>query len=165
MGVWSPLPESFEMMRARRDVLLGVDPAVKLLKRAVVRLEDGRTLHGERVDDGGLVMQRSETSIRFWTWAGLRANQTLIAAMGLSDSATASNEGILLPVDVGVADVRRANVREAVPWISPDAVAGLKFSAALPGGLALRRHLQNGSRIEPWHCKLWLTESRFDRRG
>ncbi|WP_136709620.1 DEAD/DEAH box helicase [Agromyces sp. H66] len=131
-----PIAESFEMMRARREVLLGVDPAVKLSKRAVVRLEGGRTLHGERVDDGGLVMQRGGTAVRFWTWAGLRANQTLIAGMGLSDSATAANEGILLPVDIGVADVRGADVRDAVPWISPDAVAGLKFSAALPGGLA-----------------------------
>lgn len=131
-----PIAESFEMMRARREVLLGVDPAVKLSKRAVVRLEDARTLHGERVDDRGLVMQRGGTAVRFWSWAGLRANQTLIAGMGLSDFATASNEGILLPVDVGAADVRDADVREAVPWISPDAVAGMKFSAALPGGLA-----------------------------
>ncbi|TYL54032.1 DEAD/DEAH box helicase [Agromyces mariniharenae] len=131
-----PIAESFEMMRARREVLLGVDPAVKLSKRATVRLEDGRLLHAEHVDDGGQVMQRGGMGVRFWTWGGLRANQTLIAAMGLADSAAASNEGILLPFEIGVGDLRRADVLEAVPWLAADAVAGLKFSAALPGALA-----------------------------
>ncbi len=36
----SSLPESFEMMRARRDVLLGSDPPAELSQRAVTALGD-----------------------------------------------------------------------------------------------------------------------------
>lgn len=135
---WSSeaIAESFELVRARRDVLLGANPAVRLSQRAQGRLEDVRELLADTVDEDGLVLTRGTAGTVLHTWAGLKANETLIAGMHLAEGATATNETITLPAGFSLEQLRRAELGEAVPWISPDAVAGLKFSAALPEGLA-----------------------------
>jgi ATP-dependent Lhr-like helicase len=130
------IAESFEMVRARRDVLLGVDPAVKLSKRALARLADVRVALAENVDPDGLVLQRSPAGARLWTWAGLRANETLLAALGSPAESGSTNEYVTLPLDFSIESLRAAEVDIALPLISPEAVEGLKFSAALPSRLA-----------------------------
>ena len=71
-----------------------------------------------------------------WTWAGLRANETLLAALGPVGEVSADNTSVRLPPGIGAADIRAAAVDAALPVVSPEAVAGLKFSAALPVELA-----------------------------
>jgi hypothetical protein len=71
--------------------------------------------------------------------AGLAANETLVAGMraaGTSVDATSENAYVDLPAEVGVGQIQAADVAHALPHVTPDAVVGLKFSAALPSGVA-----------------------------
>ena len=90
------------------------------------------------VEETGLVIHRSEESQVFWTWAGLKANLTLLAALGIDD-ARSDNAMIRLPTSVTIADIREAASRVAValPFVPPQMIQGLKFSAALPIELAV----------------------------
>ena len=88
------------------------------------------------VDAAGLVFSRGAKGVTLWTWAGLRANETFLSALGYPDGAAADNLSIRLPPATSIEDIRTAAVATALPVISPEAVEGLKFSAALPPGLA-----------------------------
>lgn len=133
----------FEMVRAQRDVLLGADPAVVLSRRAREGLARARQTWGGAVSPAGLVLSREDDDVYWWTWAGDRANATLIAGL----------PGIADPVQrVDAARVRLLGA-EAVPrlgpalsgveWgtvrpaVSPHALEGLKFSDVLPRDLAV----------------------------
>ncbi|MBZ2195404.1 DEAD/DEAH box helicase [Occultella gossypii] len=126
--------ESFELARAQRDVLLGRTPDVVLSRRAVERLARIRDEMADVVDPDGLVVLEAPAGREFWTWAGLRANETLIAALGAGDGA--DNHRFTLDEATGLSDLRAAPVDVALPVISPQAVDGLKFSAALAPELA-----------------------------
>jgi len=63
--------------RAAREVLLGVDPPVALTQRAKRILADVRDEHVPTVHPAGSVIVRTGTDVRWWTWAGYRANATL----------------------------------------------------------------------------------------
>lgn len=129
-----PIAESFELSRAQRDVLLGATPEVDVSRRADRRLGMLREEMRLTVDGRGLVrLDRGESS-ELWTWAGWRANETLIAALGVD--ATADNACIHLDELVTAPRIRDADVDTAIPVVSPQALAGLKFSAALPPDLA-----------------------------
>lgn len=132
----APIAEGFELVRASRDVLLGSTPDVIFSKRAVAMLDRVREDLEEAVDGAGLVLARGAKHITLWTWAGLRANETILSALGYPEGGGADNLNIRLPLGFGIYDIRRANVSSALPVISPEAVEGLKFSAALPPGLA-----------------------------
>jgi len=141
----SGIPEglSYRMMRAMRDVLLGTDPAVRLTQRAVGRLAELRETATPLVHPGGTVVARDGDDLRWWTWAGFRANATLIATLGeLADPTQRYDDAaIRLRHDLdrqsllsGIAD---AAERICLPEIDGKALAGLKFSAALPERLAV----------------------------
>jgi ATP-dependent Lhr-like helicase len=132
----APIAEGFEMVRASRDVLLGANPDVTLSKRGVDMMARLRDELADAVDHDGLVLSRGAKELTLWTWSGLRANETLLGALGYPDDAGADNINIRLPLHFGIEDIRRADVETALPVISPEAVEGLKFSAALPPGLA-----------------------------
>ena len=127
-----PVADSFELSHAQRDVLLGADPDVELSRRATEQLARVREDLAGAVDPGGLVLQQRDDTVRYWTWSGLRANNTLTAALGVAADATSQNEYVDLPADVGAAALRAADVDSALPYIDPAAVEGLKFSVALP---------------------------------
>ena len=131
-----PIAEGFELVRACRAVLLGETPDVTLSKRATEMLSRLRDDLSETVDSTGLVFARGPKEATFWTWAGLRANETLLSALGYPTEAGADNTRIRLPLTFGVDEIRNAKVETAVPVISPEAVEGLKFSAALPLDMA-----------------------------
>ena len=85
---WRPCPLAHqyarrydELARAMRDVLLGADPPVTLTRRAAgVRLACGQTLSaGGRA---GPSSAAADNDLRWWTWAGYRANATLKATLG-----------------------------------------------------------------------------------
>lgn len=124
---------SYEMTQARREVLLGFDPDVHLSKRVPQSLVRLREAHADEVSPRGLVVQERADLQRVWTWAGLKANATLLAGLGLGESAV-ENDYLDAPVD---AEIRTADVA-VVPSPQEEAVVGLKFSAALPLELAAR---------------------------
>lgn len=134
-----PLPESFEMVRARRDVLLGADPPVQLSQRAVARLAEVRTLRRDQVVEDGLVLDRGERSSVLWAFGGLKAHATLLAALPdeVAEAATADNETIRFGSQVEADLLDGLSLDDVLPEIAPQAVDGLKFSVALPHAIAV----------------------------
>ncbi|MEN4447998.1 DEAD/DEAH box helicase [Mycobacterium sp. SM3041] len=128
--------QSFEMCQAKREVLLGAVPEVELSKRVPVAMERLREERAAEVSESGLVMHlRGAGGARLWTWAGLKANATLLAGLGLESSGV-ENESVVLPEGITGEDIKAAEVN-AVPLVDEDAVSGLKFSVALPPDLAV----------------------------
>ncbi|MFF0314276.1 DEAD/DEAH box helicase [Micromonospora sp. NPDC005252] len=135
---------SYEMVRAMRDVLLGAEPPVALTGRAKTRLADLRDGATSIVHPGGTVIARDgDDEVRWWTWAGFRANATLIATLSelVDPTQRYDDASIRLRTDVNNQTMRMALAdaaeRICLPEVSDRAVAGLKFSAALPDRLAV----------------------------
>jgi ATP-dependent helicase Lhr and Lhr-like helicase len=133
---------SFELARAMRDVLLGADPPVALTKRATGMLAGLRSDGIGRVHQGGTLVSVSDDDLRWWTWAGYRANATLRASLGdvADPSARVSDLFIRLRADLHAQTwpslVRAVSSRLVPPEVDEKALAGLKFSSALPPPLA-----------------------------
>lgn len=140
MGDAAPL--TFALARAEREVLLGESPDVTVSKRAAERLHGLRETHDVEVSSRGLVLLRDGADVWWWTWAGGRANATLIAGLpGIADDAQRpDNFRVRLRGDD--AAERLADALEDVEWstvlpvASPNALAGLKFAEVLPPALA-----------------------------
>ncbi|MFD9455385.1 DEAD/DEAH box helicase [Streptomyces sp. NPDC059985] len=135
---------SYELTRAVRDVLLGATPPVTLTRRAQGALTQAREENGELVHSEGTVIVRGgrDTNIRWWTWAGYRANATLAASLGpVTDPLQRPTAAYLrLREDItpqkwakAAAD---ASEQLCLPAVDSRALTGLKFSAALPPRLA-----------------------------
>lgn len=135
---WSsdPLPESFEMIRARREVLLGADPPVSLTSRAAKILAEVRADWASRVHTDGVVIERDSKGITLWSMAGLRAHETLAAALPVAFEPRSTNEYIRFSNQFNVAALRAVAPVTSVPHITQAAVDGLKFSAALTPNVA-----------------------------
>jgi ATP-dependent Lhr-like helicase len=134
----------FELTRAMRDVLLGADPPVKLTSRAVDQLAIQRDKYAPVVHPGGTVILRADNhDLRWWTWAGFRANATIAATLSeVVDLAQRfDDQYIRLREDLTPAAWRDltadATDRLCLPEVSKKALDGLKFSAALPERLAM----------------------------
>jgi len=134
---------SFALSRAARDVLLGADPPVRFTERARRVLSELRDDRGDSVHPGGMVISRRGIDLRWWTWAGYRANATLAATISdLADEKQSFDDySIRLRTDLtramwraGTTDVSQ---RLCHPEVDERALAGLKFSAALPHHLAV----------------------------
>ncbi|GIJ20361.1 DEAD/DEAH box helicase [Micromonospora lutea] len=139
----TPQGLSYEMVRAMRDVLLGTDPSVRLTQRASSRLAQVRDEAAYRAHPGSTMIVRDrEGEVRWWTWAGFRANATLIANLdGLADPGQRYDDAaIRLRSDLERGMWRTATAdlvnRVCLPEVTDKALAGLKFSAALPPRLA-----------------------------
>ncbi|GAA1843307.1 DEAD/DEAH box helicase [Asanoa iriomotensis] len=132
----------FEVTRAMRDVLLGADPPVRLTQRAVDRLAAERDARAAAVHPGSAVILRRDDDLRWWTWAGYRANVTLAATLSevVDPMQRCDDESIRLRADLTPDEWRRLTAdaadRLCLPEVSARAVAGLKFGAALPPRLA-----------------------------
>lgn len=134
---------SYQMVGAMREVLLGADPPVSLTQRAVARLAKLRDEATSWAHPGGTVIVRDrEGEVRWWTWAGFRANATLVATLSeLADpSQRYDDASIRLRRDLDREMWRIATAdaagRICLPDVTDKALAGLKFSAALPPRLA-----------------------------
>ncbi|MFG3707093.1 DEAD/DEAH box helicase [Micromonospora sp. NPDC047670] len=147
-AVWmtggSPQGLSYRMVRSMRDVLLGADPPVALTGRASTRLAQLREDATPLVHPGGTVVARDgDGEMRWWTWAGYRANATLIATLSdLADPTQRYDDAsIRLRPDADREMVRAAMAdavdRICLPDVTEKALAGLKFSVALPERLAV----------------------------
>ena len=139
------LPMSFALSRAQRDILLGHDPKATLSMRAVAALAGLRGKRGHQVHEEGSVILREGDDHWWWTWAGARANATLMAALPdvIDPKQQVGNYRLrLLPATDerpspwrGI-DESAGLVDSAVPAVSARAVSGLKFNEVLPAGLA-----------------------------
>ena len=133
---------SFALSRACRDVLLGADPPVALTQRAKGVLAEGRDEHLSAVHPGGTVITRDSEDVRWWTWAGYRANATLAATLShLTDGVQRPDDASLrmrgdLTLEMWKAGIADAAERLCLPVVDERALAGLKFSEALPERLA-----------------------------
>ena len=135
---------SYELTRAMREVVLGAQPPVALTRRAVDQLAESRERYLSAVHPGGTVVNRlASGDVWWWTWAGYRANATLASTLtGLVDPVQEHGDlrlrlrRDLTPAQwrAGLAD---AAERLSLPEVDDDALAGLKFTAALPRRLAI----------------------------
>ncbi|MFF8318444.1 DEAD/DEAH box helicase [Streptomyces bobili] len=135
---------SYALTRAMREVLLGTNPSVSLTRRAEVCLAEQRETDApDTVHPGGTLITRVGSDVRWWTWAGYRANATLAATLqSVTDPLQRPTDSWLrLRDNLTPADWRaaRENVGEnlVLPDVDSRAVRGLKFSAALPERLAV----------------------------
>jgi ATP-dependent Lhr-like helicase len=89
------------------------------------------------------VISRGDADLRWWTWAGYRANATLRATLGglADESQRADDLSIRLRTDLRVetwrAAVTELKDRLCLPEVDEKALAGLKFSEALPRHMAV----------------------------
>jgi ATP-dependent helicase Lhr and Lhr-like helicase len=133
---------SYEIARSMRDVLLGADVPVSITERAAGVLSGLRSDAIGRVYDGGTVISRGDLDLRWWTWAGYRVNATLKATLGgLADEVQRVDDiSIRLRGDLRPSTWRslidQVKHRLCLPEIDEKALAGLKFSDALPRHLA-----------------------------
>jgi ATP-dependent Lhr-like helicase len=135
---------SFDLSRAMREVLLGSDPPVRLTRRAVAQLAEAREQWGAAVHPGGTVITRmASEDVRWWTWAGYRANATLASTLGdLTDPVQGHGDQYIrlrkdLTRDEWRAGTADAADRLCLPEVNDKALAGLKFNTALPPRLAV----------------------------
>lgn len=146
------LPLSFELCQAIQRVAAGADPDATLTTRASERLASVRAdLPGVRPGTTTLLNDERTDSVRWWTFAGLRANLELAARLvPLRDHVT-QRENLYINVSRqalhGDSELRElvdasANLNEVVQ-LAPWAVDGLKLSEVLTEAtahdIALRR--------------------------
>ncbi|WP_241672284.1 hypothetical protein [Streptomyces sp. IB2014 016-6] len=137
---------SFALARTMREILLGADPPVSLTRRAELCLATWREEEAhEIVDPGGTLVVRQGGDVRWWTWAGYRANATLAATLSsIADPVQRPTDCYVRLREDLTRDMWRAS-REAagggavlvLPDVDRRAVQGLKFSTALPERLAV----------------------------
>jgi ATP-dependent Lhr-like helicase len=159
---------SYEIARSIRDVLLGAEVPVPLTPRAAGVLSGLRSDAVGRVWPTGSVIARDDLDLRWWTWAGYRVNATLKATLGglADESQRVDDLSIRLRTDLRPGTWRAAvgelKDRLCLPEIDEKALAGLKFSEALPHQLAVATL---ASRLaDPGRARLVLLEaSRFER--
>mgnify|MGYP001262311832 CR=1 FL=1 len=133
---------SFELTRSVRDVLLGADPPVALTRRAQRVLAAIRDDKIATAHPGGNVISRTGDDIRWWTWAGYRANATLATTLSdLTDGIQRFDDASIrmradLTREIWKAATADAGQRLCLPDVEERALEGLKFSEALPERLA-----------------------------
>lgn len=133
----------FALSRSVRQVLLGEDPPVRMTARAEKVLADVRAAEMSTVHPGGPVIAGRGADLRWWTWAGYRANATLAATLGgLSDGVQRFDDTSIrlrgdLTVELWRDGTADAAQRLCLPEIDDRALEGLKFSEALPRRLAV----------------------------
>jgi ATP-dependent helicase Lhr and Lhr-like helicase len=141
---WSGVPGglSYEVTRGMREVLLGSAPAgVRFTIRAVKVLADLRSSYSDSVSADRLVVRLPDDSTgRWWTWAGTKANRTLQASLPavVDPRQRIDEKSIRLLPGVTVAEFSAAliEVQRRDPEVDTNALRGLKFSSALPEALA-----------------------------
>lgn len=140
-------PLSFALCRAQRDVLLGDDPAVTLSRRALDALSELRDDRASQVSDRGTVLLDDRGSWWWWTWAGAKANATLIGALGSDADPAQRVDNLRIRLVPRAGDEQggtrihldaASDLTKVLPDVSPAALTGLKFSDVLPAEVARR---------------------------
>lgn len=154
---WSslPQPESFALSDATRRVLLGSDlTRIRLSQRAQTKLEELRKEYAHRIaNEATVLVQESNGRLRWWTWAGAKANAVLVSAFlevapDLLDETRAYNnwqiglrsDATALAVSRALSSVRMKLASDQAcfsPQVDARALKALKFSELLPPVLAI----------------------------
>jgi len=158
---WSsaPQPLSYELTDAIRRVLLGAAPAgVALSKRAVTQLAGVRTERAATVDESCSIIAMSDNGqLRWWTYAGARANAVLATALTTVDPTLVDevdrfdNRYLRLRGDASAAAVQSAlrsagsDFGHVLPSVSEQAVKQLKFAELLPPAMAMQTLAERGA--------------------
>lgn len=146
--------QTWALSDAIRRVLLGATPAgVALTDRATTRLARLRAELSDQVWVDGTVLASDGAYMRWWTWAGAKANAVLVSALDgvaphlLGDSITYDNWQIALRSDVDAPALAEAlalalrqfgaGLKGAQPLIDDRALKQLKFAEMLPPNLAV----------------------------
>ncbi|MFI8182471.1 DEAD/DEAH box helicase [Actinacidiphila glaucinigra] len=152
---------SYALTRAMREILLGATPSVTLTRRAEACLAEVRENEGPgSVQATGTLITRVGDDVRWWTWAGHRANATLAATLSsIADPVQRPTDCWLrLREDLSPAMWRAAldaaDERLVLPDVDRRAVRGLKFSAALPERLAIQTVAARLADFEGAHAAL-----------
>ena len=128
---------SCEMMRAQRDVLLGETPDVPLSRRAVDRLDLVRETRTHQVSLDGLIVEQSGQDVHVWTWAGLKANETLRAGLGGAEGQS-FNDVMVIRGAGPLGELVDVTFDDIAPRVPAEMVTSLKFSVALPEAVAVK---------------------------
>jgi ATP-dependent helicase Lhr and Lhr-like helicase len=135
-------PLGAHVARGIRAVLCGTDPAgVALSARAKERLGMSRAEY-RWAEDGTTIVRDAKGKTHWWTFAGWKANLWLAAvarAARLRDTVTHLDDlAVTLDANANPDRLREA-LRDAdpselvlAPWITAEAIDGLKFSECLP---------------------------------
>jgi ATP-dependent Lhr-like helicase len=141
----SAQPLGAVIARGIREVLLGSDPAgVILSRRADERLAQLRAEHPWVRPDATSLVVDGRGRAHWWTFAGWRANLWLGRAATDLRREVAAIDDLTVALDPGATpqQLRRAlsnATKESIdltPWLTAEAVDGLKFSKCLPPSLA-----------------------------
>lgn len=141
-------PLGAHVARGIRAVLTGDDPAgITISTRAAERLAQARSDNWWAKRDATTIVTEPNGKTLWWTFAGWRANLWLAAiatTAGVRSGVTYLDDlAIALDSDADVAALRAAldepsiEDLELAPWITAEAVDGLKFSEALPPSRAI----------------------------
>lgn len=142
---------SYEICEAMREVLLG---AQATLSRRATEQMDLLAAQGT-VDPGGTVLRATKTGCEWWTWAGLKANATLVQRFGLP--ATADS----MTIRARCTPIELKRLLEAPPREEPPDIPSRfrpKFEECLPDNL-LVRFAQ--ARLYDWPAATRLLENRI----
>jgi len=136
-------PLGAHVARGIRAVLCGTDPAgVELSTRAQERLAQARTDQWWAEPETTTVVRDASGKTQWWTFAGWKANLWLAAiasGAGLRNSVNQLDD-LAITLDPGAdleglrTALHAANAAELVlaPWITAEAIDGLKFAECLP---------------------------------
>jgi ATP-dependent Lhr-like helicase len=135
---------SFELTRAVREVLLGAELPIAMTRRARSTLALAREENATFVHPASTIIVRGgkDTNVRWWTWAGYRANATLATTLAeVADPLQRPSDAyIRLREDLSPDDWKKAKSGAVhglcLPSVDTRALNGLKFSVALPDRLA-----------------------------
>jgi len=134
---------SFELSRAVREVLAGDDPPVALTERAHHALAEARAEASWVNTTGSTVVTDHRGRVRWWTFAGLRANATLATALRSEGIGVSSFDDLSIRAEEGVsadtiadAALSSSSTPTARVEAPRGAAEGLKFAQALPPSLA-----------------------------
>jgi ATP-dependent Lhr-like helicase len=163
--------------RGVREVLAGTDPShVSMSERARQKLAELRAEHPWVTAEATAVISDDRGRTRWWTFAGWKANLGLARAVAdlRRDVAAVNDLTIALAPRTTPADLSEVlrslgpDEIDLAPWITREAVEGLKFSECLPPDMAvdvIRRRLQDPESVARALCERVIGWSNEERSG
>lgn len=158
-------PLSGVVARGVRLLLAGAEPqGVMLSERARRKVEELRARRPWAADDATTLVHDESGRAEWWTFAGWRSNLWLARAVGAVRTQVAAVGDLTVAVDPGTSGADLTQLLEEAtperldlaPWVTAEAIEGLKFAECLPRELAAKvvaRRLE-----DPGSCRQALTE-------
>jgi len=131
------------LARGVRDVLTGRNPGVETSQRADDKLAELRGAHPWAADTTTVVTTEGRNT-RWWTFAGWRANLWLARLAEDFRTAVAAVDDLTIALDrstsaaavTALIDAAVPDRIDLAPWVTAEAIDGLKFAQCLPATLA-----------------------------